>query len=122
MTGPGYQDSTLFHPPAATVDTTIAAIHASRQTEGHISITGTITTLDRRHSGRGHAWVELILADHSHETIPVLVFPKTYDTCHQHLAEHADIRVTGRLNQTRDRVEIYASSIEPNSDLPDWEH
>lgn len=105
-----------------TTDTSIAAIHASGLVEGAVSFTGTITRLDRRHSGAGRPWVELTVTDESTETIPVLVFPKPYQHVHQHLAEQADVRVTGRLNQTPERLEIYASDIQPNPDLPDWEH
>lgn len=102
-------------------DTTIAAIHAAGRIEGVVSFTGTIIALGRRHSGKRDAWVELTLTDQTSE-IPVLVFPKTYDEAHQHLAENADVRVAGLLNQTNNRLEIYASAIEPNPDLPDWEH
>lgn len=105
-----------------TTDTTIGAIHASGLIEGTVSFTGTIVRLDRRHSGARRPWVELTVTDESTETIPVLVFPKPYQHVHQHLAEHNDVRVTGRLNRTNERLEIYASNIQPNPDLPDWEH
>ena len=105
-----------------TTDTTIAAIHASGLIEGSVSFAGTITRLDRRHSGAGRPWVELTVTDISGETIPVLVFPKLYPDVHQHLAEQADVRITGRLNQTPERLEIYAADIQPNPDLPAWEH
>lgn len=110
MTRPGYQDSILFHPQP---DTTIGAIYASARVEGTVSFSGTITRLDRRHSGRGDAWVELTVTDESTETLPVLVFPKTYDLVHQHLAEQADVRITGLLNRASNRLEIIARNIQP---------
>lgn len=102
-------------------DTTIAALRASGQVEGQVSITGTVTTLDLRHTGAGRPWLQLTMTDASGGQLPVIVFPKLYPSVQQHLAEHAEVRVTGRINQGRTQLAIYAETVEPNPDLPDWE-
>ena len=77
-----------------------------------VAVGGIISDLRRRKSRKGAWWASMQLEDLEGQ-IDVLVFPKTYATCQEMLADERAAMVFGRLEADEDRVRVIADEVCP---------
>ncbi|QCW50432.1 DNA polymerase III subunit alpha [Nocardioides dongxiaopingii] len=75
-----------------------------------ITISGLITSVQRKITKRGDAWAMITLEDLD-GAIDVLLFPSAYQLASPHLVEDAIVTVKGRLSKSKDQPEIHGQEI-----------
>src|SRR4051812_32493375 len=75
-----------------------------------ITISGLVTTVQRKITKRGDAWAMVTLEDLD-GAIDVLLFPSAYQLAGPHLVEDAIITVRGRLSRSKDQPEIHGQEV-----------
>ncbi|MGZ6752075.1 MAG: DNA polymerase III subunit alpha, partial [Nocardioides sp.] len=75
-----------------------------------ITISGLVTSVQRKITKRGDAWAMITLEDLD-GAIDVLLFPSSYQLASTHLVEDAIITVKGRLSRSKDQPEIMGQEV-----------
>jgi len=75
-----------------------------------ITISGLVTTVQRKITKRGDAWAMVTLEDLD-GAIDVLLFPSAYQLAGPHLVEDAIITVKGRLSRSKDQPEVHGQEV-----------
>ncbi|MEZ5092383.1 DNA polymerase III subunit alpha [Nocardioides sp.] len=75
-----------------------------------LTISGLVTTVQRKITKRGDAWAMVTLEDLD-GAIDVLLFPSAYQLAGPHLVEDAIITVKGRLSRSKDQPELHAMEV-----------
>ena len=75
-----------------------------------ITITGLVTSVQRKITKRGDNWALVTLEDLD-GAIDVLLFPSAYQLASTYLTEDAIITVKGRLSRSKDQPEIQAIEV-----------
>jgi DNA polymerase-3 subunit alpha len=75
-----------------------------------ITISGLITSVQRKITKRGDTWALVTLEDLD-GAIDVLMFPSAYQLASTHLSEDAIITVRGRLSRSKDQPEVHAQEV-----------
>ena len=75
-----------------------------------ITISGLVTSVQRKVTKRGDTWAMVTLEDLD-GAIDVLLFPSSYQLASTLLAEDAIITVRGRLSRSKDQPEIHAQEV-----------
>jgi DNA polymerase-3 subunit alpha len=102
----------LEHVLANSADCTIGQLmlDEDRQDGSTITITGLVTTVQRKITKRGDAWAMVTVEDLD-GAIDVLLFPSAYQLAGPHLVEDAIITVKGRLSRQKDQPEIHGQEV-----------
>jgi DNA polymerase-3 subunit alpha len=102
----------LEHVLANSSDCTIGQLmlDEDRQDGSPVTITGLITTVQRKITKRGDAWAMITVEDLD-GAIDVLLFPSAYQLAGPHLVEDAIITVKGRLSRQKDQPEIHGQEV-----------
>lgn len=97
-----------------TTVSTIADLLASQQIKGEVSITGRITSVDRRTTAAGNSWAIATITDHGLDTIDVHLFPKVYAALRIEPCLGDTVHVTGRrcLNSEDQQLIIYGEQLD----------
>ncbi|MFC6285621.1 DNA polymerase III subunit alpha [Nocardioides sp. GCM10027113] len=75
-----------------------------------ITISGLVTSVQRKITKRGDAWAMVTLEDLD-GAIDVLLFPSAYQLASPHLVEDAIITVKGRLSRSKDQPELHGQEV-----------
>jgi DNA polymerase-3 subunit alpha len=75
-----------------------------------ITISGLVTSVQRKITKRGDTWALVTLEDLD-GAIDVLMFPSAYQLASTHLSEDAIITVRGRLSRSKDQPEVHAQEV-----------
>jgi DNA polymerase-3 subunit alpha len=75
-----------------------------------ITISGLVTSVQRKITKRGDAWAMITLEDLD-GAIDVLLFPSAYQLASTHLVEDAIITVKGRLSRSKDQPELHGQEV-----------
>ena len=75
-----------------------------------MTVSGLVTSVQRKITKRGDAWAMVTLEDLD-GAIDVLLFPSTYQLASTYLAEDAIITVKGRLSRSKDQPEIHGQEV-----------
>ncbi len=75
-----------------------------------LTISGLVTSVQRKMTKRGDAWAMITLEDLD-GAIDVLLFPSAYQLAAPHLSEDAILTVRGRLSRSKDQPEIHGQEI-----------
>ncbi len=75
-----------------------------------ITISGLVTSVQRKITKRGDTWAMVTLEDLD-GAIDVLLFPSSYQLASTYLTEDAIITVRGRLSRSKDQPEIHAQEV-----------
>jgi DNA polymerase-3 subunit alpha len=75
-----------------------------------ITISGLVTSVQRKITKRGDAWATITLEDLD-GAIEVLLFPSSYQLASTYLTEDAIIRVKGSLSRDKDQPELRAQEV-----------
>lgn len=75
-----------------------------------ITVSGLITSVQRKITKRGDAWAMITLEDLD-GAIDVLLFPSAYQLASTYLSEDAIITVKGRLSRSKDQPEIQGNEV-----------
>jgi len=75
-----------------------------------VTITGLVTTVQRKITKRGDAWAMITVEDLD-GAIDVLLFPSAYQLAGPYLVEDAIITVKGRLSRQKDQPEIHGQEV-----------
>ncbi|MBB6626328.1 DNA polymerase III subunit alpha [Nocardioides sp. KIGAM211] len=75
-----------------------------------ITISGLVTSVQRKITKRGDAWAMITLEDLD-GAIDVLLFPSSYQLASTHLVEDAILTVKGRLSKSKDQPEIHGQEV-----------
>jgi DNA polymerase-3 subunit alpha len=81
-----------------------------RQDGSPITITGLVTSVQRKITKRGDAWAMVTLEDLD-GAIDVLLFPSSYQLASTYLVEDAILTVKGRLSRQKDQPEIHGQEV-----------
>ena len=81
-----------------------------RQDGSPITVSGLVTSVQRKITKRGDAWAMITLEDLD-GAIDVLLFPSAYQLASTYLVEDAILTVKGRLSQSKDQPEIHGQEI-----------
>ncbi len=81
-----------------------------RQDGSPITISGLVTSVQRKITKRGDAWAMITLEDLD-GAIDVLLFPSAYQLASTYLVEDAILTVKGRLSKSKDQPEIHGQEI-----------
>jgi DNA polymerase-3 subunit alpha len=81
-----------------------------------VAVGGIIGGLRRRKSKRGEWWASFSIEDLQGQ-IEVLLFPKAYQTCHEHLADDRAVLIGGRVETDEDRPRLLADEVCPLDEL-----
>jgi DNA polymerase-3 subunit alpha len=102
----------LEHVLATSSDCTVGQLmlDEDRQDGSPITITGLVTTVQRKITKRGDAWAMVTVEDLD-GAIDVLLFPSAYQLAGPHLVEDAIITVKGRLSRQKDQPEIHGQEV-----------
>ncbi|WP_296604781.1 DNA polymerase III subunit alpha, partial [Nocardioides sp.] len=102
----------LEHVLANSSDCTIGQLmlDEDRQDGSPVTITGLVTTVQRKITKRGDAWAMITVEDLD-GAIDVLLFPSAYQLAGPHLVEDAIITVKGRLSRQKDQPEIHGQEV-----------
>ncbi|WP_244927600.1 DNA polymerase III subunit alpha [Nocardioides sp. W7] len=102
----------LEHVLANTSDCTVGQLmlDEDRQDGSPITISGLITSVQRKITKRGDAWAMVTLEDLD-GAIDVLLFPSSYQLASTYLVEDAIITVKGRLSKSKDQPEIHGQDV-----------
>jgi DNA polymerase III subunit alpha len=75
-----------------------------------VTVSGLITSLQRKITKRGDAWAMLTLED-LEGAIDVLLFPSSYQLASTLLTEDAIVTVKGRLSRSKDQPELHGQEV-----------
>ncbi|MGD9961264.1 DNA polymerase III subunit alpha [Nocardioides sp.] len=102
----------LEHLLANTADCTIGQLMLDEErTDGStITITGLVTSVQRKITKRGDAWAMVTVEDLD-GAIDVLLFPSSYQLASTYLGEDNIITVKGRLSRSKDVPEIHGQEV-----------
>jgi len=75
-----------------------------------ITVSGLVTSVQRKITKRGDAWAMVTLEDLD-GAIDVLLFPSAYQLASSHLVEDAILTVKGRLSRSKDQPEIMGQEV-----------
>ena len=75
-----------------------------------ITISGLVTSVQRKITKRGDAWAMVTLEDLD-GAIDVLLFPSAYQLASTHLVEDAILTVKGRLSRSKDQPELHGQEV-----------
>ncbi|MDP2772581.1 MAG: DNA polymerase III subunit alpha [Nocardioides sp.] len=75
-----------------------------------ITISGLVTSVQRKITKRGDAWAMVTLEDLD-GAIDVLLFPSSYQLASTYLVEDAILTVKGRLSRSKDQPEIHGQEV-----------
>ncbi|GAB2879162.1 DNA polymerase III subunit alpha [Nocardioides pacificus] len=75
-----------------------------------ITISGLVTSVQRKITKRGDAWAMVTLEDLD-GAIDVLLFPSSYQLASPYLTEDAIITVKGRLSRSKDQPELHGQEV-----------
>ncbi len=75
-----------------------------------LTISGLITSVQRKITKRGDAWAMVTLEDLD-GAIDVLLFPSAYQLAGPHLVEDAIVTVKGRLSRSKDQPEVHGQEV-----------
>jgi DNA polymerase III subunit alpha len=75
-----------------------------------LTISGLVTSVQRKMTKRGDAWAMITLEDLD-GAIDVLLFPSAYQLASPHLSEDAILTVRGRLSRSKDQPEIHGQEV-----------
>jgi DNA polymerase III subunit alpha len=81
-----------------------------RQDGSSITISGLVTSVQRKITKRGDAWAMVTLEDLD-GAIDVLLFPSAYQLASPHLVEDAILTVKGRLSRSKDQPELHGQEV-----------
>ncbi|MGH3370668.1 MAG: OB-fold nucleic acid binding domain-containing protein, partial [Nocardioidaceae bacterium] len=106
----------LEHVLSAGTDCTIGQLllDEDRPDGSTVTISGLITSVQRKITKRGDAWAMLTLED-LEGVIDVLLFPSAYQLASTMLTEDAIVTVKGRLSRSKDQPEMHGQEVS----LPD---
>ena len=102
----------LEHVLANSSDCTIGQLmlDEDRQDGSPITISGLVTSVQRKITKRGDAWAMVTLEDLD-GAIDVLLFPSSYQLASTYLVEDAILTVKGRLSRSKDQPEIHGQEV-----------
>ena len=102
----------LEHVLTNTSDCTIGQLmlDEERQDGSPITISGLVTSVQRKITKRGDSWAMVTVEDLD-GAIDVLLFPSAYQLASTHLIEDAIITVKGRLSRQKDQPEIHGQEV-----------
>ncbi len=102
----------LEHVLSTTADCTIGQLmlDEERQDGSPITISGLITSVQRKMTKRGDAWAMVTVEDLD-GAIDVLLFPSSYQLASTYLGEDNIITVKGRLSRSKDVPEIHGQEV-----------
>jgi DNA polymerase-3 subunit alpha len=102
----------LEHVLSAGTDCTIGQLmlDEERPDGAVLTISGLITSVQRKITKRGDAWAMVTLEDLD-GAIDVLLFPSAYQLASTYLTEDAIITVKGRLSRSKDQPELHAQEV-----------
>ncbi|SDC96054.1 DNA polymerase III subunit alpha [Nocardioides lianchengensis] len=102
----------LEHVLANTSDCSIGQLmlDEDRQDGSPITISGLVTSVQRKITKRGDAWAMITLEDLD-GAIDVLLFPSSYQLASTYLVEDAILTVKGRLSKSKDQPEIHGQEV-----------
>ncbi|WP_182527012.1 DNA polymerase III subunit alpha [Nocardioides dongkuii] len=102
----------LEHVLSTTSDCTVGQLMLDEErTDGSpITISGLVTSVQRKITKRGDAWAMITLEDLD-GAIDVLLFPSAYQLASTYLVEDAIITVKGRLSKSKDQPEIHGQEV-----------
>ncbi|PVG82817.1 DNA polymerase III subunit alpha [Nocardioides gansuensis] len=102
----------LEHVLSAGTDCTIGQLmlDEDRPHGSTITVSGLVTSVQRKITKRGDAWATITLEDLD-GAIEVLLFPSAYQLASTHLVEDAIIRVKGQLSRDKDQPELRAQEV-----------
>ena len=102
----------LEHVLSAGTDCTIGQLmlDEERQDGSTITISGLVTSVQRKITKRGDAWAMVTLEDLD-GAIDVLLFPSAYQLASTYLTEDAIITVKGRLSRSKDQPELHGQEV-----------
>ena len=75
-----------------------------------LTVSGLVTTVQRKITKRGDAWAMVTLEDLD-GAIDVLLFPSAYQLAGPHLVEDAILTVRGRLSRSKDQPELHGQEV-----------
>ncbi len=75
-----------------------------------VTISGLVTSVQRKITKRGDAWAMITLEDLD-GAIDILLFPSAYQLASNHLTEDAIITVKGRLSRSKDQPELHGQEV-----------
>jgi DNA polymerase-3 subunit alpha len=85
-----------------------------RQDGSTVTVSGLVTSVQRKITKRGDAWAMITLEDLD-GAIDVLLFPSAYQLASTYLTEDAILTVKGRLSRSKDQPELHGQEVS----LPD---
>ncbi|MET0524073.1 MAG: OB-fold nucleic acid binding domain-containing protein, partial [Nocardioides sp.] len=102
----------LEHVLSAGTDCTIGQLmlDEERQDGSSITISGLVTSVQRKITKRGDAWAMVTLEDLD-GAIDVLLFPSAYQLASTYLTEDAILTVKGRLSRSKDQPELHGQEV-----------
>jgi DNA polymerase-3 subunit alpha len=102
----------LEHVLSAGTDCTIGQLmlDEDRPDGSTITISGLVTSVQRKITKRGDAWAMVTLEDLD-GAIDVLLFPSAYQLASTYLTEDAIITVKGRLSRSKDQPELHGQEV-----------
>jgi len=75
-----------------------------------ITISGLVTSVQRKITKRGDAWAMITLEDLD-GAVDVLLFPSAYQLASTYLSEDAILTVKGRLSRSKDQPEVHGQEV-----------
>ncbi|MFI6173849.1 DNA polymerase III subunit alpha [Nocardia sp. NPDC051052] len=90
----------------------IASVLANAPREGTITISGMISTLERRVNKKGESWAIATIEDLD-ASVEVLFFPKSYSVFTTDLVVDTVVVVEGRVNWREERMGIFGTHLAP---------
>jgi len=102
----------LEHILSAGTDCTIGALllDEDRSDGSTVTISGLLTSVQRKITKRGDAWAMVTLED-LEGAIEVLLFPSAYQLASTMLTEDAIVTVKGRLSRSKDQPELHGQEV-----------
>ncbi|MBF6330397.1 DNA polymerase III subunit alpha [Nocardia transvalensis] len=90
----------------------IAAVLANAPREGTITISGMISSLERRVNKKGESWAIAVIEDLD-ASVEVLFFPKSYAVFAADLVVDAVVVVEGRVNWREEKMGVFGTHLAP---------
>ena len=81
-----------------------------RQDGSTVTVSGLVTSVQRKITKRGDAWAMVTLEDLD-GAIDVLLFPSSYQLASTYLTEDAILTVKGRLSRSKDQPELHGQEV-----------
>jgi len=103
--------SGLEHILSASADMTVAAVHVESTDEPQsLTLTGILSSVNRRVTKAGAPWAQVVLED-LEGSIEVMFFPTSYAQVALSIAEDAIVAIKGRTDARDDTVKLIGSDI-----------